>query len=241
LQFISPGDDVWLMQWDNNSASNGACARFQHTHRNNGNRVLMGTTNYRYSVNAAAGVIGLSLNSTTTGSGGIGVYGSANNERGNAIEGYLYYQGGYLGWAGYFNADVYCAGTYLGSDRKLKRDITQLNDAISIIKQVKPVSFYHNTEKYPTAGFDENRLSFGFIAQDLENVLPTLVKEKNLVIYSEGPETADLLRKRETELIKVVNYTEMIPILTQAIKEQQKIIESLEQRLTELETKVNNQ
>ena len=116
-----------------------------------------------------------------------------------------------------------------------------MHDVLNIIKQVKPVSFYYDTEKYPTAGFDENRLSFGFVAQDLEIVLPTLVEEKNLVLYPEGPETLDMKKIRKTELIKVINYTEMTPILTQAIKEQQEIIESLEQRIADLESKVNSQ
>jgi hypothetical protein len=244
LQFINPGgvaDTVWLMQWDNNHASRGAAARFQHSNSSNGNRVLMGATNYNGSTYAASAVIGISLNNTTSGTGGIGVYGSANNESGNAIEGHLHYSGSYSGWAGYFNANVYASAYYVPSDKKLKRNIKLLNNGINIIKQVNPVSFYYNTEKYPTAGFDENWLSYGFIAQELEQVLPKLVKEKNLIIYPEGAETVDISRKRETELIKVINYTEMIPILTQAIKEQQEIIEDLKQRLEELEAKVNKQ
>ena len=124
LQFISSGglaDTVWLMQWDNNHASRGGAARFQHSNSSNGNRVLMGTTNYSGSTNAAAAVIGISLNNTSTGTGGIGVYGSANNDNGNAIEGYLAISGLYSGWAGYFNADVYASAYWGPSDKKLKR------------------------------------------------------------------------------------------------------------------------
>ena len=39
----------------------------------------------------------------------------------------------------------------------------------------------------------------------------------------------------EEDTFKVLNYTTMIPILTQAIKEQQTIIESQNTRLDELE------
>ena len=121
LQFISPGDDVWLMQWDNNDAANGAPARFQNTNASCGNRVLMGSTNYSGSAYEASGVMGISLNSTITGTGGIGVYGSANNESGNAIEGHLSLSGPYTGWAGYFNAKVYASSYWGPSDKKLKK------------------------------------------------------------------------------------------------------------------------
>lgn len=237
-QFISTGASGWVAQWDNTYTS-GGIGRFQHSNTANGSRVLMGTTNYNGSTNEASAVIGLSLNSTTSGSGGIGVYGSANNESGNAVEGYLYYSGGYSGWAGYFNADVYCGGTYWGSDKKLKRDIEPINNALDIVMQVEPVEYYYNTEKYPYMGFDENRLSYGFVAQDLEMVVPSMVKDKNLNLHTEGMTTADFQQKREVEQFKVVNYTLMIPILTQAVKEQQEEIKSLEQRIEALEAIIN--
>jgi hypothetical protein len=187
----------------------------------------MGVTNYNASALAAAAVMGLSLNTTTTGAGGIGVLGSANNESGNAVEGQLFYAGGYAGWGGYFNADVYCGGTYFGSDRRLKRDIQPLTGALDIINRIDPVTYYYDTEKYPEIGFDENRLSYGFIAQDIEQVVPEMVKDKNLVLNSNTLKTLDTDYKRETELFKVVNYSLMIPILTQAIKEQQNLINEI--------------
>lgn len=238
IHFISTGENIWITQWDNSTAV-GALTRFQHSNTANGSRVLMGTTNYDASAFQASGVIGLSLNNTTTGTGGIGVYGSANNESGNAVEGYLYYSGGYSGWAGYFNADVYSGGLYLGSDRRLKRDIKPIENALDIVMQIEPVEYYYDTEKYPYMGFDENRLSYGFVAQDLEVVVPTMVKEKNLNLHTEGMTTTDFQQKREVEQFKVVNYTLMIPILTQAVKEQQEEIESLEQRIEALEAIIN--
>ena len=235
IQFISTGENIWLTQWDNNSSSNGAIARFQHTSSSNGNRVFMGVTNYSGSSYTASAVIGLSLNSS--GSGGVGVYGSANNEDGNAVEGYLAYSGSYSGWAGYFNADVYCGGTYYGSDRRLKKDIKPIDNALDIVMRVKPVEYYFNTDKYPYLGLDENRLSYGFIAQDLEKVVPTMVKEKYLNLHTEGKTTLDMAQRREVEKFKVVNYTLMIPILTEAIQEQQQIIEDLKKRIEQLEQK----
>jgi len=238
FHFISTGAAGWVTLWDNSSA-NGGLNRTYNSSASNGSRVIMGITNYSSSSLAASAVIGLSYNSTTSGSGGIGVTGSANNESGKAINGYLSYSGLYSGWAGYFNADVYTAGSYYASDRRLKRDINPIENALDIIDKIEPVSYYFDTEKYPTIGFDEDRLSYGFIAQDLEVILPTLVKEKGLTIYPEGPMTTDMSEETETKLFKLVNYTLMVPILTQAIKEQQVIIEDLEQRIIDMENRLN--
>jgi hypothetical protein len=247
LQFLTTNEDVWLLQWDNANATNGAAARFQNTNAANGNRSLMGLTNYNGSASTASAVIGLSLNNTTTGSGGVGVTGAANNESGTAVEGNLFFTGGYSGWAGYFNADVFSGGTYFGSDRRLKKNINPISKAIDIVKKIEPVSYFYDTDKYSGMGYDKDRLSYGFIAQDLERVLPELVKDKNLVLNSNTEKSASMSFERQTESFKVVNYTLLIPILTQGIKEQQQIIESqndkiklLEKKLSDLEAKVNS-
>lgn len=228
---------LWLTQWDHTGTTD-APARFQISNAANGNRCLMGTVNYNGSANAASAVIGISLNNTTTGSGGIGVTGSANNESGTGVIGTLFFSGPYTGWAGYFNADVFCGGTYFGSDRRLKRDIKPINHALSIVDKIKPVSYFYDTQTYPGIGFEENRLSYGFIAQDLELIMPELVKDKSLDLHANELKTADMGNERETEIFKVVNYTLLIPVLTQAIKEQQALIESLKSRIEALE---NNQ
>ena len=65
-----------------------------------------------------------------------------------------------------------------------------------------------------------------------------MVKEKNLVLNSNVEKTAGMKREKEVGLFKVVNYTLMIPIAVEAIKEQQAIIESQEERIKALELKV---
>lgn len=234
LHFESDGRASWVTNWMNSTA-NGALKKIEHSNAANGSRVLLGSTNYNLSLLAAASVMGLSLNATITGAGGIGVLGAANNESGNAVEGSLSFSGGYLGWAGYFNADVGCAGLYIGSDRRLKRDIKPITGALKLIEKVEPVSYYMDTDKYPEIGFDENRLSYGFIAQELEKVIPEMVKDKNLVLNSNKMKDTESTMERKVDLFKVVNYTLMIPIAVQAIKEQQIIIETQNSRIAALE------
>lgn len=226
----------WQMKWDN-TLSADASGRFQNTLATNGSRVLMGATNYSGSTNIASAVIGISLNATTTGTGGVGVYGSANNESGIAVQGNLFFSGTYSGWAGYFNADVFCGGTYFGSDRRLKKDIKPITNALNLVDQIAPVSYHYNTEAYPGIGLDENRLSYGFIAQDLEQVMPELVKDKLLDLNANKEHTTTVTDSKETGSFKVVNYSLLIPILTQAIKEQQVMIDQLKKEVELLKTK----
>jgi hypothetical protein len=239
LHFESDGRAAWVTLWNNTSA-NGGLKQIYNNATGNGSRALMGVTNYNLSALQAAAVMGLSLNNTATGTGGVGVQGSANNESGYAVYGNLFFTGGYSGWAGYFNADVYCGGIYIGSDKRIKRNITPINGALDIVNRIEPVSYKYDTERYPKLGMDEDRLTYGFIAQDLETVLPELVKEKNLITNSNEPQSADSQSVQESEKFKVVNYTLMIPILTQAIKEQQTIIETQNKRIEALEKKLSD-
>ncbi len=223
----------FLTSWDN-SSTNGALARFYHTNTGNVTRVLFGITNYDGSDYATPGVIGLSLNTTTVGTGGEGVEADANNESGYALIANLFFTGEYSGWAGYFNADVFCVGTYMGSDERLKKNIVPLSNAIDIIKKLKPISFYYDIEKYPQAGFEE-RMRFGFIAQEVEKVLPNLVKEKNIILNSNRIRTIETIDEpKEEALFKVIDQSSLIPILTQAIKEQQQQIEGLKAEIEKL-------
>lgn len=154
-------------------------------------------------------------------------------------------------WAGYFEGNVYSTGNYfIPSDERLKTNITEISNSIDIIKSINP-KYYTKTISYKTRESKSNNLSalsskfnslntqeiktgdlkiieqqeYGFLAQELEEVLPELVIEKPTKL--EGFET-----------IKSVNYTGLIPILTKAIQEQQEIIESQEARIAKLEALV---
>ncbi|MBN1186453.1 MAG: tail fiber domain-containing protein, partial [Bacteroidales bacterium] len=63
---------------------------------------------------------------------------------------------------------------------------------------------------------------YGFTAQELEEVFPELVSTE-----AHPPED----EKGEPLIYKSINYIEMIPILTQAIQEQQEEIEDLKKEL----------
>ncbi len=178
------------------------------------------------------GLYGIGGNGT---SGNCGVYG-------NAYGGTIAY--GVYGtassstniWAGYFSGNVYTTGTYQSSDRKLKNDIQPLNDALSIINQLKPSVYTFKINEYKQMNLPEG-LQYGLIADEVQQVLPGAVKKAiQPAEYVNHDEKKGAKISNEVEF-NSVNYTEMIPILIGAVKEQQQIIEGMKKEIEELKKK----
>lgn len=131
-------------------------------------------------------------------------------------------------YAGYFNGDVYVSGTVTQtSDARRKTDVAELGNAMDLIRQLNPKTYHYLTDA--SLALPEER-QFGFLAQDLEQVLPELVKT---VGVPGTPETADgelsqtLSGQKAQSQLKSVNYIALIPILVKALQEQQAEIEAL--------------
>ena len=137
-------------------------------------------------------------------------------------------------WAGYFNGDVQVMGTlYQTSDRKFKTNISKLTEATSVLRQLKPVE-YDYKEKYTEKGINLPKgHQYGFIAQDLEKVLPNSVASSTIHLNQDRKPGEE----NEFEEFLGVNYISIIPILTQALKEQDDRILELEKKILELEKK----
>ena len=112
-------------------------------------------------------------------------------------------------------ATMYAATTQLTSDRRFKGDIRELSDGLLSITQLQGVQYKWKRGEFPERGFD-NSTHTGFIAQEVEKVLPNIV-------------TTGL------DGYKSINYNEVIPTLVEALKEQQRIIEGLTERTKALE------
>lgn len=118
-------------------------------------------------------------------------------------------------------------GIAITSDRKYKTDINVIKRALDKVNALEGATYAYNVSKYPEKRFAEGT-TYGFIAQDLRKVLPELVIE-------------------DDEGFLAINYDGVIPVLTEAIKEQQKEIESLKQsdisrtEMAELKERVEKQ
>jgi|TARA_B110000483_G_C18069456_1_gene493506 hypothetical protein len=108
------------------------------------------------------------------------------------------------------SGSIKATGTVVqGSDERLKKDIAPIDNALSRINHIDGVFF-----KYKDSG-DK---SVGFVAQQIQKVLPEVVSEDNNGYLG-------------------VNYSGVTAVLVEAIREQSSIISDLESRLSKLENK----
>lgn len=116
------------------------------------------------------------------------------------------------------NGVIRTTGVQSLSDKQFKKDIKDLTNSLDYIQKINGKSYLWNKDSNKDMNFDEG-LHSGFIAQDLELVLPHLVTTD-----SKGN--------------KAVNYIELIPYLVEAIKEQQVQIREQKVMIEELTNKI---
>ncbi|MEY5046810.1 MAG: hypothetical protein RLZZ175_169 [Bacteroidota bacterium] len=112
------------------------------------------------------------------------------------------------------SGSVRSAGVALTSDKRLKRNIIPLINSLGVIKQLNPVSY---EKKFSNENTDYNKKEIGFIAQEIQQILPNLVTEG-----------------KDKDKILSVDYISLIPILTKSIQEQQAQIEAQQIQIEEL-------
>ncbi len=105
-------------------------------------------------------------------------------------------------------------GFLIGSDQRFKKEVKTIESALEKVRQLRGTTYYFNQEAFPERAFDSG-LQYGFIAQELEKVIPELTGSGSDGFYA-------------------VNYIALIPVLTEAIKEQDKTITELRTEVAEL-------
>jgi len=125
----------------------------------------------------------------------------------------------------YFRGSVIATGNVTAygsaSDKRLKKDIVKIDNAIDKIKSVTGYEFAWN-ENAPEDKQDKRE--FGVIAQEVEEAgLDKLVFEYERPVSGTDEDNKDL----PDEKWKAVHYDKFVPILIEAVKEQQEQIEEL--------------
>jgi hypothetical protein len=136
----------------------------------------------------------------------------------------------------YFRGDVVATGNVTAygstSDKRLKKDIVKIDNAIDKIKSVSGYEFAWN-ENAPKDKQDKRE--FGVIAQEVEEAgLDKLVFEYERPVSGTDEDNKHL----PEEKWKAVHYDKFVPILIEAIKEQQKDIEKLKEEVSSLRSKI---
>lgn len=134
-------------------------------------------------------------------------------------------------FAGWFSGDVWVTGDFVQtSDARIKQNVRAIDGALGTIRQLSPRAYEFRQDM--GLGLPDGK-NFGFIAQDLEKVLPELVKEGLAPVdpaAKAGAGKSEEATERDGEdpqspptpeliPLKSVNYTQLIPILTQAVQE----------------------
>jgi hypothetical protein len=166
------------------------------------------------------GVFGTAYNGYVT----IGVYGLGSNaSAGN--------------YAGYFDGTVYAPSYISASDLKLKENVAPVDNALDKVLKLSGKTYNYRTAEYKNMGLPEGK-RFGLVAQDVEQIMPELVRTVNAPPPMDPPKKDEKgniidqkMGSKPGETFKSVNYIELIPVLVEAIKEQQKEIEELKAQL----------
>jgi hypothetical protein len=99
------------------------------------------------------------------------------------------------------------------SDLRYKKDIRPLESSLEKVMRLKGISYEWNKDAVDGAGFKGGR-QIGFIAQEMEPILPELVQT-------------------DSKGYKTLSYDKLVPVLVEAIKEQQKVIDQKSRMLDE--------
>lgn len=135
--------------------------------------------------------------------------------------------------------DVWASdGTINTSDRRSKENIKKLSYGLAEVLQMQPVSYTWKNRK-------KQDVKLGLIAQDLLKITPEVVKTH---IWEKDEVSGEFIKKELDRL--GVYYSDLVPVLINAIKEQNLEIEKLKtalkkqksivERIVSLENKISN-
>ncbi len=105
------------------------------------------------------------------------------------------------------------------SDIRLKKNVENIEDALSKILNLDGIAFEWNTEKYPERNFRQG-IKYSLSAQDVEEVIPELVSTDD-----------DGYKRLDTQGI--------IPFLIDSISEQQEMIEELKKQMSLMKSRLD--
>ena len=122
----------------------------------------------------------------------------------------------------YYSLDVFGkirGYMYYLSDSQLKTNILPLANSLNLLSQLNPVSYTYNIPSLPGQSTNElnGSVHYGFIAQQLQNILPALVQ-----VGGDGYSSID--------------YISLIALLVDGMTDQQQQINELESRVSMLES-----
>ena len=99
------------------------------------------------------------------------------------------------------------------SDERLKDNVVTIDSGLSLVNQLRGVTYDWNQ------GSKQGKKDYGVIAQEVEKVLPELVKETKLPLITDSDET-----------YKTVDYEKLTAVLIEAVKDLSKEIDDIKKK-----------
>ena len=115
----------------------------------------------------------------------------------------------------YFPGEV----TAFSSDRRLKTDVRLITNAVDKVKSLNGIIYKWNELANTLAGYNTTEDLVGLFAQEVDAVLPYAVKP--------APFDAENGVSKSGENYLTIQYEKLVPLLVEAIKEQQAKIDRL--------------
>ena len=109
------------------------------------------------------------------------------------------------------------------SDKRLKENIVEIQNALSLINEISGVFFTQNkfAEQF---GYNDYKKQVGVIAQEIQAIMPEAVAIAPFDMNKEG-------NSKSGENYLTVKYERLVPLLIEAIKERQIQINTIKQKL----------
>jgi hypothetical protein len=159
-------------------------------------------------------------------------------------------------YAGVFYGKVWSSGGYVTSDKRLKQNVRDFNDAMSLINKLKPRYYEFKTDnRYAFLNLAKGS-QYGLLAQDVEEVLPNLVSTADHKVLkpvappvskrnadgmiAASPKRQAATEKPEIVSLKAVNYTGLIPIMVKGMQEQEQRLQRQEQLIATQQQQIDD-
>jgi hypothetical protein len=124
--------------------------------------------------------------------------------------------------------------TAYSSDRRLKTNITPIQNALQKVLSIGGYTFDWDIDKCAQHGFKPTNVhEHGVIAQEIEAIMPDVVV--HAPFDKETRPNHDMTASKSGQWFKTVNYDKIVPLLIEAIKEQQEHINRLEVKINSLQ------
>ena len=115
------------------------------------------------------------------------------------------------------DGDVYAYSSLTDSDKRLKENIKPLIGNLDNEMKLNPVNFNWKVR--------DKKLDIGFIAQDMQNIIPEVVKEVGAI----GQTAMFLHDEYDDSKMLTIDYAKLVPVLVGAIQELKKEIRDLKE------------